>query len=100
MENAMPPGFKSVVNRRTISFVSACFMLKSSTYIIKKNFQNVFCLSIVGKRERSKQYPNRVTNQNIIPNLPYQLCPTHSQGANINIYNLKAYLKLGVFLLK
>lgn len=53
-----------------------------------------------GERERSKQYSNRVTNQNIIPNLPYQLCPTHAQGANISIYYLKAYQTRALFLLK
>jgi len=53
-----------------------------------------------GKRERSNKYYNRAKNQNIIPNLPYQLYPIHAQGANINIYDLKAYLKLGLFLLK
>lgn len=96
----MPPDFKSVVSRRTISFLSACITLKSSTYTIKKNLQDTLCLSIFGGRERSKQHSNKVTNQNIISNLPYQLCPTHAQEANINIYDLKAYLKLGVFLLK
>lgn len=57
------------------------------------------CLFLV-KRKRSNRYSNRVTNQNNIPNLPYQLCPTHAQGTNISIYDLKAYLKLRLYFSK
>lgn len=48
-KTAMPPGFKSVVNRRTASFVSAHFMSKSSPYIVKELARSLFSAYLCGE---------------------------------------------------
>lgn len=85
----MPPGFKSVVNGQTISFVSGWFV-SSSTYVIKETCKvSCACISFLGGGEEKEasniliesnqdRFIKRIS-QNIIPNLPYQLCPTHAK---------------------